>query len=384
MPSGAGVVRYGGKRGVVWRIKYRDADGRQVMETVGAEADGVTRKHAQSELRERLVKVERKGYTKPKALAFKDWTATWFEDGTRKRGWRPSTLTQYRIALGYLDDYFGSTRLDAIRPHDVAGYIDGALDRLAPKTIQLHLNVLHNVFKVAISEELVTANPVAGVERPKVPRPRWRILEPREVPAVRQAFTDVRARRVFLTFILTGLRRSELVALRWRNVNMVEGTLRVVESKSEEGERLLALPRTLVDELAAHYAGSNYRSDDDFVFAHPARGSKLDAGWFRGQFQAALAAAEIHDRVRLHDLRHAALTNLAATGASPIAVMATAGHRSMQTTKQYLHLAGVVFRDDVSALEARLLGVESSTDLSAPDPISACQDASVVPEVVPD
>jgi hypothetical protein len=39
-------------------------------------------------------------------------------------------------------------------------------------------------------------------------------------------------------------------------------------------------------------------------------------------------------------------TNLAATGASPIAMMATAGHRSMQTTKQYLHLAGVVFRDE--------------------------------------
>ena len=52
-----------------------------------------------------------------------------------------------------------------------------------------------------------------------------------------------------------------------------------------------------------------------------------------------------------------ALTNLAATGASPIAVMATAGHRSMQTTKQYVHLAGVVFRDEASALERRLLGI---------------------------
>jgi len=51
---------------------------------------------------------------------------------------------------------------------------------------------------------------------------------------------------------------------------------------------------------------------------------------------------------------------MAATGASPIAVMATAGHRSMQTTKQYVHLAGVVFRDESAALEQRLLGVQDS------------------------
>ena len=70
-----------------------------------------------------------------------------------------------------------------------------------------------------------------------------------------------------------------------------------------------------------------------------------------------VAAAGIKDRVRLHDLRHAALMNLAATGASPIAVMATAGHRSMQTTKRYVHLAGIVFRDDADALGRRLLGV---------------------------
>ena len=58
-------------------------------------------------------------------------------------------------------------------------------------------------------------------------------------------------------------------------------------------------------------------------------------------------------------MRHTALTNLAATGASPIAIMTTAGHRSMATTRGYLHLAGVVFHDEASALERRLLGVDS-------------------------
>jgi integrase len=79
-----------------------------------------------------------------------------------------------------------------------------------------------------------------------------------------------------------------------------------------------------------------------------------------GVFQKALKAAGVEGRIRsFHDMRHTALTNLAATGASPIAVMATAGHRSMSTTKGYMHLAGVVFRDEASALERSLLGVES-------------------------
>ena len=101
------------------------------------------------------------------------------------------------------------------------------------------------------------------------------------------------------------------------------------------------------------------------MFAHPERGTRLDAKVYSADFAAALAEAGITDHVRpFHDMRHTALTNMAATGASPIAVMATAGHRSMQTTKRYLHLAGVVFRDDADALERRLLSTELSTDLS--------------------
>jgi integrase len=177
---------------------------------------------------------------------------------------------------------------------------------------------------------------------------------------------------VFLTLTLTGLRRSELVALRWRHVNLVEGTLRVEESKSEEGERLIALPASLVDELAAQLTASPYRSDEDLVFCHPERGSKLDADWYLERFLDALVAAGVEGHIRtFHDMRHTALTNLAATGASPIAIMATAGHRSMQTTKGYLHLAGAVFREEASALERRLLGVQDSgTKSPEPAPLS--------------
>ena len=156
------------------------------------------------------------------------------------------------------------------------------------------------------------------------------------MPRVSAAFSDARARRVFLTLVLTGLRRFELQALRWRHVNLVEGTLRVDVSKSEEGERLISLPPMLVDALMEQFTSTAYRSDDDYVFCHPKRGTPLEDEWYRrGVPRGARRGRGWRDHVRaFHDMRHTALTNLAATGASPIAVMATAGHRSMQTTKE--------------------------------------------------
>jgi hypothetical protein len=67
------IIEYHGVRvGLVYRIKYRDASGRQVQETVGAAAEGVTRKHAERELRDRLTDVERDGFRKPKRVKFSD------------------------------------------------------------------------------------------------------------------------------------------------------------------------------------------------------------------------------------------------------------------------------------------------------------------------
>src|SRR4051794_32143045 len=71
MPSGACVIPYDGTRGVVWRIKYRDAEGRQVKETVGKAADGWTRQKAERELGKRLDAVE-KGLRRPQRRTFGD------------------------------------------------------------------------------------------------------------------------------------------------------------------------------------------------------------------------------------------------------------------------------------------------------------------------
>lgn len=356
MPSGACVIEYRGKRGTVFRIKYADAEGQQVMETLGPERDGWTRRKAEAELRDRLVKVEKRGWRKPAPLTFSAYAETWLEECAKRRSWKPLTVVANRNGVERLEPFFGKIPLAAIRPRDVAEYVREALGEYQPKTVNFTLNLLYDVFKTAKAEELVDSNPVEGVERPRVRRRQWRILRPEEVARIAQAFDDDQARLIFLTLILTGIRRSELQALRWSEVDLIDSVLRVRESKTEEGVRSIALSPTLAEALWQHRRTSAYQGDDELVFCHPKRGTKIDHEWFAGLFRAALKTAGIDEYLRpFHDLRHASLTNGAAAGEGPLELMTRAGHRSMSTTKQYLHLAGATFPDAAAALEQRLL-----------------------------
>ena len=177
------------------------------------------------------------------------------------------------------------------------------------------------------------------------------------------AFSDDGAGRVSLCFILTGLRRSELVGLRWGHVNLVEQTLRGVESKSEEGERLIALPRSLAAELERHYA-VQLQGRHRLRVRRPDEG--LEARWRVVPARVRESTRGGRDRGLRTDPRPA-----------PRGVDEPGGQRSLTdrrdgnggtsfdaNTKQYLHLAGTTFAADAAALEVRLLAVEISTRLS--------------------
>lgn len=370
MPSGACVLRREGVRGVVWSVKFVDADGRQVKERLGPEAEGWNRRKAERELRHRLADVERKGWRKPRALTFASYAGTWFSEGERRRRWKPTTVAQYRSVRERIAEAFGPLPLDAIRPRHVAEYVAAMSDQYGAATVGRDVSVLHAILRTAQREELVESNAAAAAERPKLPRREWRILQPQEVGRVARAFADEQARAVFWTLVLTGVRREELRRLRWRDVDLVENVLRVRDAKSERGVRAIALAPMLAETLWQHRRRTAFQGEGELVFCHPTKGTKLIVETYVDAFRAALTAAGITDHVRpFHDARHASLTNGAAAGESPIALMTRAGHANMSTTQTYLHLAGVVFPDEAQRLEDRFgaeLGTEVGTRLREP------------------
>ena len=101
----------------------------------------------------------------------------------------------------------------------------------------------------------------------------------------------------------------------------------------------------------------SFRGDDERVFGHPLTGGVLDHKRYAATLRLALAKAEVERRMRpFHDGRHSSITNAAAAGTPPAALMARAGHADFATTQLYIDLAGETFREEAERLERRLAG----------------------------
>jgi integrase len=361
--TGAGVIRYDGKRGVVWRIKYIDAAGTQNMETLGREADGWTRKKAEAKLRERLVRVEKEEYRKPAAVLFEPFAWRWFDESRVPRCWGPKTVQTYRYATRRLVERFGTMRLADIKTADVNAYVADLLrtpdnlQGLSARTVNLTLTVLHGILDRAVDEKLVASNAASRAKRPKEPRYRPRPLTVAEARAVEAKIADATVRLAFVTMELLGLRIGELRELRWANVDLLGRRLRVADSKTPTGERSVSIPEPLAERLEAHYQATVYRGDADFVLCHPEKGCRMNDNRYRESVHAALRAVGITDRFRpAHDLRVTSATSGVLNNEHTSKLMARHGWTSYDTAKKYIDLAGQVFPEEAEALAAYRLG----------------------------
>jgi integrase len=355
---------------VSFAIKFRDADGQQVKRTVGRERDGVTRKDAEAALRDALVKVERRGWRKPAPLTFTVASEQWFAEQQTEKRWKPRTVAQYVSIRRRLDDVFGRMRLADIRPSHVVALKRRMLEEgYSAASVSRDLSVLHSLFQWAVVGEKVDRNPVSGVPHPRAAQRKGSALSPKDVQALARAFTNEQDRLVFLTLVLTGVRRSELQGLRWADVDLIENRLRVADSKTELGVRSIAIPSGLAERLWEHQRATRYNASTDRVFVHPQRGSVYRYERFREALSAAYKASGMAWPKGLrpfHDLRVSSITNDAIAGANPVALMTKAGHANMTTTRRYLRLAGVVFADEAEALERRMLGLVPKSGTEEP------------------
>lgn len=387
MPSGAAVIPYRGKRGTVWRIKYRDAAGTQVQETCGSEKDGWNRTKAKAELRNRLTDIDREGLRRAAPLTFEAFAAPWLEDYAELKSLKRSTVDSYKTILNrHLLPTFGRLKVDTITASHIRAYAAKKMrGGCGPGTVNRQLNLLSLILTGAVQEEppLLRTNPVALVSRPREPRRKWAILDRAEIARVDSAFGELaeveddpqerlwieQARVVFVTVMGTGMRRGEILGLRWRNVFLADpdgAQIRVAETwvrdaqdtpKSEAGERTIDVGDRVASELFEHRGRTDYAADDDFVFCHPTKGSVLDHKQYALTYRAALTRAKIERKVRpFHDSRHSNITNAAASGMSPAALQRQAGHSNYATTQRYIDLAGVTFRDEAKQAEARMFG----------------------------
>jgi integrase len=359
------VFRIERKRGPGWYAKYRLPDGRQVQKRLGPAwtdrgrppAGYFAKRTAETWLRDVLDDARRgrlPGSVRT-GVSFADAAAEWlrFVEHDRKR--KPSTLEGYRsVVRTHLLPAFGELPLESITTR----MIEAWSQRLEGSTSKrrLALVLLHGIFRRAMRVWDLPMNPAANVEKPPLPRTGdLEVFSPEEVWALVRAAASEQDAAIFLTAAFTGLRRGELLALRWRDVDFAASLIRVRASYSagtvtapKSGKvRSVPMAPDVASVLARLGAREHFTGEDDLVFAGHA-GGFLDASALRRRYTLALAQAGLR-QLRFHDLRHTFGTRM--IGEADIRrVQEWMGHADVQTTMRYLHY---VPRQEDAALVAR-------------------------------
>jgi integrase len=280
------------RRPGVFGLRFR-AYGKREYEGLGR----IPRAQAEQELQNVLADV-RRGIWRPKDRApapaqeakrhptFYEFACGWFdrqklEGGRRGRGLSPKGVADLEWRLSnHLLPYFASSRLDAITIQDVDSYRlrkvrDG---RLGPTSVNKTLATLAAILEVAVEYEWIGRNPAKRKRRrlrQETPA-RTRLDRADHISALLAAAgeldTKARSQRgqrraLVALLVFAGLRIGEALALRWRDVDLARGEIRVRTGKTEAAERTIYMEPILRDELASYRAGLRDASRDGLVFA---------------------------------------------------------------------------------------------------------------------
>ena len=244
---------------------------------------------------------------------------------------------------------FGQVRLGRIGPAMVRSWYAGLLaDGPGASTTAKCYRLLRAILNTAAEDSLIGANPCrirgAGAER----------AGERPLPTVEHVFAladavKPRYRALILVAAFSGLRRGELFGLRRQHVDLEQGTVTVAlqrqqldsgeivvgPPKSEAGRRTVSLPAETLDALASHLAEFAGPGPDGWVFTGD-KGGPVRQGVWQDEWARARAGLGL-EGIRFHDLRHAAATLAAATGAGVKEIMYRIGHSSPQAALRYQH-----------------------------------------------
>lgn len=366
-----------GERNYYARVKVVAADGEVLKDTLkligpvhegpgkprGGRFDQAAAIEAMAVLKPRVVEetlAERAD--RPSGVTFRRATEDFLVTVRRDRGAKRSTLDDYRSAIArHFLPTFGDEPLDGITPEAVEAWhrgiragerrlSDGRLRPLSNRTKNKLATILHGIFAFARDEYgTPEVNPAKELKRLREKRPdAIDALSAEEVFALARAAECERDAAIFVTAALSGLRRGEVLALRWRDVNFSKSALRVRASYSHGEEdstksgrdRTVPMAREIARALDALSRRERFTDHDDLVFPR-ADGAYLDPDGVsdrcaEAQDRAGIRRRRDGSRFRFHDLRHTFGTRVIER-ASPLQVQKWLGHADFKTTERYLH-----------------------------------------------
>ncbi|MFK7794607.1 MAG: tyrosine-type recombinase/integrase [Gammaproteobacteria bacterium] len=207
----------------------------------------------------------------------------------------------------------------------------------SPSTANRYLAALSHCFTVAVNEwEWLDDSPMRKVRKCKEPRGRVRFLSDDERKRLLLACQEVENGSLYPIVVLalsTGARQSEILTLKWKQVNLKRGQITLFDTKNDE---IRSIPLVGHAHEIIQRLSQIRRIDSDLLF--PGKRNKKSPTTIRAAWEKALEIAEIED-FRFHDLRHSAASYLAMSGGTLAEIADILGHKTLQMVKRYAHLS---------------------------------------------
>ena len=349
---GDGVHRRDGRKG--YYLSWVDAEGKRHRR----KAKGFLLGEARAELEKKHTRTTQAvilGYAPPSEDSFREVVGRYLEYQKPRL-----TVREYErqrlIVNKHLDPFF-SGKIKEIRRANVQRYITKRSGMVSAATVRKEVNVLKHMLNLAVFDwEIITFNPAQGVKSPKVAPGRVRYLQPTELRLLMSACLEW-LRPIVALAVTTGMRRSEILRLRWLDMDIAHQRLLLPQTKNNEG-KVVYLNQSALAALRSLPFGAQTKSVD--LLFPDLTPEKVSVAFHRTCNKVGIAD------FRFHDLRHTAASWLRMSGADIHTVGQILGHKDIRMAARYQHLSPEFLAKAVRRLD-RILGLESPLGVSKSD-----------------
>jgi len=318
-----------------------------------------TKKEAEKRRTELLHQLDTGTFIRPSKTTFAEYLERWSQDYAKPK-LSPRSYERYAGIIGkYLIPEMGNIPLTQLKTeHIQRHYTNIRSQGLKPETIRFHHAVIHKALQTAVKWGLLHRNAADGVDAPGKGHTEMQTCDDFEVRQFLEAAKNSVYYALFHTALFTGMRRSELLGLQWRDVeiqqidvcrslhHLKDGSYIFTQPKSEKSKRTIALAPSSVLVLAEHKERQQAirtmlgetLGKDDLVFSTP-QGSPLRPNTITRAWTILAAKAGVK-RIRLHDARHTHASLMLKQGIHPKIVQERLGHSTISMTLViYSHVA---------------------------------------------
>jgi integrase len=264
----------------------------------------------------------KRGFKKPASpdIGFMEFAREFIEIYSKqnKRSWGRD-----ESALRVLERYFKGKAIREVTPELIERYKAKRKSEVAPGTINRELVFLKTLFNKAVEWGRLESSPVANVKKFREPSFKERILNASEMVRLLD-ISNSHLKPILIVALNTGMRRGEILSLKWENVNLSKRHIHIEDSKSGKS-RDIPMNNAVVEALSQY---------NKYVFHNPVTGGPLKS--IKSSFRTACRRAEIKG-LRFHDLRHTSATRMVEAGVDLVTVSRMLGHSTIQMTMRYAH-----------------------------------------------